>query len=153
MKYLAIIIIFGSILLGCEEEKRPDKPDDLIPREEMVSLLYDIQILNSAKSVNKKLLENRGVNPQEYIFKKYDIDSARFARSNEYYSYEPETYEKILDEVQNRLDSLENYYNDLYKQQEEQDAKKRDSLKRIRDRIKDSVMAERKLKDEGAIPK
>ena len=36
--------------------------------------MYDAFILNSAKGVNKRVLEKNGVFPEEYIFEKYNID-------------------------------------------------------------------------------
>lgn len=143
MRFLVFISIM-AFLYGCESNTKPEKPDDLIAEEQMVDLLYDIQIINSAKSVNKRLLENQGLDPQAYIFRKYDIDSTRFARSNAYYAFDADQYEKILDRVQQRMDSLEKYYNDLSQKEEEKNKKIRDSLAKIREQNKDSL---RKVRD------
>ena len=132
-----ILLLF--FVFSCESDKRPQKPDDLISQEEMVNLLLDIQILNSAKSVNKKLLENQGLNPEAYIFKKHNIDSLRFAQSNAYYAYDAEKYEDILDKVQDRLDSLENHYNEVYQQEEIENKRKRDSLNDLKTKMRDSL--------------
>lgn len=140
MRQFCSFILLLTLLVGCDQEKKPSRPDDLISEDKMVSLLYDIQIINSAKSVNKKLLEIKGVNPEEYIFKKYNIDSARFSRSNEYYSYIADTYEKILDRVQKRMDSVENHYNEIYSLEQEKEKKDRDSLKIVQDKLKDSLV-------------
>ena len=144
MRKLGVVLII--LFFACEGDNRPPKPDDLIAKKEMVDLLYDIQIINSAKSVNKHLLENQGVDPEDYIFNKYKIDSSRFARSNAYYAYDTDTYEKILDEVENRLDSMEQYYNDLYNQEEIEKKRKRDSAGNMRDKVRDSVIEARKSK-------
>jgi len=69
----------------------------------MVSILYDMSILTASKGVNKKLLEENGILPEDFVYEKYGIDSLQFALSNEYYAYNLDTYEGIFNDVKQRL--------------------------------------------------
>jgi DNA replication initiation complex subunit (GINS family) len=62
-----------------------------------------MSILTASKGVNKKLLEENGILPEDFIYEKHGIDSAQFALSNEFYAYNLEDYKEIFDDVKNRL--------------------------------------------------
>ncbi|MEZ4793437.1 MAG: DUF4296 domain-containing protein [Gelidibacter sp.] len=97
----------------------------MIPKDRMSDILYDVFLLNAAKGINKRILENNGVNPQEFVYKKYHIDSLQFALSNEYYSYDTKTYEGIIEKVKQKIEE-EKKKNDALNIKEE---KSKDSLK------------------------
>ena len=105
MNKLNVIIIL-SIILGCSNSltQKPIPPDNLISQEKMVDIIYDMTLINVAKGVNKSILENNGIIPEQYLFNKHSIDSILFARSNEYYSYDLKTYQIIYDKVKIRLE-------------------------------------------------
>ena len=65
-----------------------------------------------AKGVNKSILENNGIIPEQYLFNKHSIDSILFAKSNEYYSYDLKTYQTIYDKVKIKLEKNKNIIND-----------------------------------------
>ena len=46
------------------------------------------------------------------VFAKYGIDSTQFATSNIYYTSNINEYEEIYEEVQRRLDTIKNFYQD-----------------------------------------
>jgi hypothetical protein len=70
----------------------------------MVDIIYDMTLINVAKGVNKSILENNGIIPEQYLFNKHSIDSMLFAKSNEYYSYDLKTYQTIYDNVKIKLE-------------------------------------------------
>ena len=123
MKYCVFIIVL-LVFLGCTDSDRPAKPDNLIGEAQMSDIIYDVFLLNAAKGINKRILENNGILPQEYVYKKYSIDSLQFAKSNDYYSYDVKTYESIMERVKQRLE-LEKALNDSITSQEE---RRKDSL-------------------------
>ena len=54
-----IAITFVLFFFSCSE-KLIKKPDDLIPKDQMVNILNDMAILNAAKNANEsKLIENK----------------------------------------------------------------------------------------------
>ena len=113
MNKLNVIIIL-SFLLGCNNSltQKPIPPDNLISQEKMVDIIYDMTLINVAKGVNKSILENNGIIPEQYLFNKHSIDSILFARSNEYYSYDLKTYQIIYDKVKIKLEKNKNIISD-----------------------------------------
>ncbi len=124
MKYIIhIVIIF--LILSCEGKTKYKKPENLIPKEQMIDLLYDIHLANGTAGIKNKALESN-INYMAFVFKKYKIDSMRFAESNLYYIANINEYQDIFEEVERRLEELKTEYD-----------KQRDSvLKQIREKKK-----------------
>ena len=99
-----MLFVIGLLAIACNEPV-VEKPEDLVPRETMVSLLYDLAILHAAKGVNPKLIKEKDMHTMEFLFNKYGIDSVRYMRSDLYYASVPEEYEAIYAAVVDRLDS------------------------------------------------
>lgn len=76
------------------------KPENLIPKEKMVQILSDLAMVNAAKVVNPQILRNHDINPTDYIFTKYSIDSIQFVESDRYYASIPDEHEAIYIEVE-----------------------------------------------------
>ena len=123
-KLIYIFLIFYSCGSLTEENV---KPNNLIPEDKMIDILYDMSLISVSKGINKRILENNGMKPKKYILKKYNIDSLQFVVSNEYYSKDLEIYLSIYEEVLNKLqlnreiiiDSIENYKKDRAKRSQE----------------------------------
>ena len=112
MNKLKVIIIL-IFVLGCNNSlTQKPIPIDLISQEKMVDIIYDMTLINVAKGVNKSILENNGIIPEQYLFNKHSIDSILFARSNEYYSYDLKTYQIIYDKVKIKLEKNKNIISD-----------------------------------------
>jgi len=112
MNKLKVIIIL-IFVLGCNNSlTQKPIPIDLISQEKMVDIIYDMTLINVAKGVNKSILENNGIIPEQYLFNKHSIDSTLFARSNEYYSYDLKTYQIIYDKVKIKLEKNKNIISD-----------------------------------------
>ena len=113
MNKLKLIIIL-SLVLGCNNSlnQEPTPPENLISKEKMIDIIYDMTLINVAKGVNKSILENNGIIPEQYLFNKHSIDSILFAKSNEYYSYDLKTYQTIYDKVKIKLEKNKNIIND-----------------------------------------
>ena len=139
MKKLFYIMICSFLSCNSGIEK-PHKPENLIPEEKMVDIMYDVFLLNSAKGVNKIILEENGVLPEKYIFEKYRIDSTQFAESNNYYVYNTKTYESILNRINEKIDLNKKEYEALDKIEEAERKKKADSIREIRAKEKDSLV-------------
>lgn len=135
------------LFFGCNNViEKPKKPDNLIPEDKMVEIMYDVFLLNSAKGVNKIKLEENGVLPENYIFEKYQIDSLQFANSNNYYAYETKTYESILNRIKDKIEIYRKEYEALTLVEEAAKEKKEDSLRAIRVKEKDSLIKLGKMK-------
>ena len=87
--------------MGCNNNS-VEKPNNLIGKDKMVDILYDISLLEAIKNQNI----NGGLSTKignEYIYKKYKIDSIQFVKSNKYYAANIEEYKKMFEEVKARL--------------------------------------------------
>ena len=134
MRHIFYILILIS-LVGCSSGDRPKKPKDLIAKDKMSDIMYDLYILNAAKGVNRKLLELNGIMPSDYVYDKYGIDSLQFAKSNTYYAYDTEVYTSIIDKMKAHLEKDKELYENLT----EEDQKVEDSLKKIKRQLKEPV--------------
>ena len=121
MKKIFFIIV---ILFGCNKNiQKIPMPDNLISEEKMVDVIYEMTLISVSKGVNRRILENNGVIPEKYIFEKYNIDSLQFVLSNEFYSNDLNKYLDIYNRVKEKLqenkqiimDSIENYKKDRAK--------------------------------------
>jgi hypothetical protein len=101
-----IVISFFVIiyLLSCSN-KSAKKPDNLISLKTMEEVIYDVYMLNAIKISNKKLLQNEEVSFEKEIFEKYNIDSLQFAKSNDFYAADFETYKALIERIKKRMDS------------------------------------------------
>ena len=81
-------------------------PNDLIPENKMVEVLTELSILNSAKNYNKRFLEETGFKPDEFLLRKYDIDSVQLVESTRYYARNYTQFEGMYEKVQRNLESL-----------------------------------------------
>jgi len=141
--FYIVICLFFSCNSGVE---KPKKPENVIPEEKMADIMYDVFLLNSAKGVNKIILEVNGVMPEKYVFEKYSIDSTQFAESNNYYVYNTKTYESILNRIKEKIDLKKKEYEALDKIEEAEKKKKADSIRAIRSKEKDSLLKIGELK-------
>lgn len=137
--YLLLMLLFVSC--GGEGKKRIQKPADLISKDKMVDIIYDMSLLSAAKGVNRKLLEQKGIRPEQYIYKKYNIDSVQFAKSNEYYAFDLDAYDEIYVGVKVKLEKDRKSYSEVV----EVENKVRDSLNRELKNNRDSRIENSKL--------
>lgn len=140
MRFFSIILLlvfFGS----CQDVERTRKPENLIPEDRMVDVLTEISLVHGARSYNKQMLEQTGLKPEEYIWRKFDIDSAQFARSNDYYARNYQQYQQIYERVKLRLENLKITYDSLREEEE----RRRDSIlaRQPEDSLRDSNRRER----------
>ena len=95
----------------------------------MVNILYDMAVITAAKGTQLRIMEKNGVVPEQLIFKKYQIDSMQFVLSNEYYSYDIDTYAEMFEEVKKRIQAEKVIEDSLVKQLNEDRRKDIDKRK------------------------
>lgn len=139
MKRIGVLIVLSLLVLACNNADKPIKPDNLISKNKMEHILYDLYIINAAKGVNRKLLEAEGFIPETYVLTKHKIDSIQFADSNAYYAFDSETYNGIIKNVKTKLEKEKKIYEKLEEAEGRAAKKKRDSLDKIKKRKKDSI--------------
>lgn len=127
MKKFAAVLSFIFILASCQDIVDTPKPEDLIPEEKMVEVLTDISLLYGARTYNKKLMEEMGIRPYDYLLQKHEIDSMQFRRSNNYYSENYKQYQRIYDSVKRRLEIMQVRFDSIT----ETEKRRQDSLRAL----------------------
>ena len=102
MKRVTLFFILIILISSCKEEV-VKKPDNLIEKKVMVDVMYDLTLLEAIKYQSPNELETHKINPTEYIYKKYKIDSTQFVQSNMYYASDYKGYKNIYDQINSRL--------------------------------------------------
>ena len=97
----------------------------------MVNIIFDISILQAADGSFTYKLAEADIEMDKYIFEKYKIDSTQFKESNYYYTSKVDDYDEILNEVQKRLEKLNEFYN--------KEKKLKDSLETATKKTEDSI--------------
>lgn len=105
MKY--VFAILTVLLLGCQDIKRPEKPKDLIPKEKMISILTEAYLANASQNVRNQAIFAQAIDLDSLIYAKFGIDSLQFKKSNDYYSFDFNTYIEMLSEVESNLEFLD----------------------------------------------
>jgi hypothetical protein len=124
MKHWVLIFVLILSILGCQNVERPEKPKNLISKEKMVDVLTEAYLANAARSVNNQAIIDKGIKVDSLIFKKFEVDSVQFAKSNDYYAADINMYLDIFQKVEARLVAME---------------KKLDSIRDLDRKRKDSV--------------
>ena len=145
MKNIGVVLLLFFLVTGCQGIQKTDKPEDLISEDKMADVLTEIALLHGARSYNKQLMQEKGIDLDKFIFEKYGIDSLQFIQSNQYYSENYKKYQGIYSNVKERLEALKIEYDSLRVQEE----RRTDSLRALDKKEKDSLRPKKlsKLRD------
>ena len=121
------------------------KPENLIEPSLMTEVLYEMYLLNASKNINKITFEKHHLNPEPYIFNKFNIDSTQFAESNSYYANHLKLYKTIITEVQHRIKIKKEEIDTLLKRERIAKKRRRDSIDQIPDSLKFKTKANLKI--------
>lgn len=98
------VFVFSAIwLLACSNNPVP-KPNNLLDEEVMTNILFDIAIIQSVDVLMPYRLSDENIQADNYIYKKYDIDSLTLYQNQHYYAADIKKYKKMHQEVLDRLD-------------------------------------------------
>ncbi len=92
------------LLWHCSDGSKIEKPEGLISPERMELIIYDLSIMNGLRSATEKNELFEPIMNVAYIYKKYKVDSAQLAQSENYYSKHPLQYLRIHKNVEKRLE-------------------------------------------------
>lgn len=123
-----ILFILSFAVLSCSD-KTVEKPENLIEKETMEKILYDLALLQAVKGHDASLLQKNSINPKTYIYQKYKIDSTQFVKSNIYYSSDITEYKKMYDNVIAKIAEEKKIIDAKFKKELQAEQKKiRDSI-------------------------
>lgn len=133
------------VVVSCVE-KLIEKPDNLIPRDKMVAVLKDMAILNAARTTNTLVLKENGIEPTQYLFDKYNIDSTIFVESDRYYASLPLEYVSMYEEIEASLTKEKEIMDKTKKINDSLNTEKRRQVQRKKDSIE--AIAEKSISDQ-----
>ena len=91
------------MFFACKDEII-EKPKKLIDQKTMVEILYDLTILDALKANQSSILTDNNIDPNQYIYQKYNIDSLQFVQNNKYYATDVKAYKKMYEIIEKRLE-------------------------------------------------
>jgi hypothetical protein len=153
MKKILPFLIVLSILASCKKEV-VKTPKNRIEKDVMVDIMYDLSLLESMKIQNPSSLDSFKINSNQYIYKKYKIDSAQFAQNNIYYAADYKEYKNMYEQVKSRLDKnvtaaealvkVEKKKDDLLKKEKQKLKlkKEKDSINKVKQKLKQKTAKE-----------
>jgi len=103
MRKIILLILIIIVVSSCKD-KVVKQPDNLLKLETMEDIIYDLAVIEAIKSNDPALLENNNIDPNNYIYKKYKIDSLQFVQNNTYYAVDIKKYSELFDRVEKRLE-------------------------------------------------
>lgn len=111
------ILLAIMMVVGACEEQLVEKPENLIPKDKMISMLYDIAVLNAAAEISSDVLLEHDIDPSAFVLEQYGVDSVLFAKSDLYYASLPKEYDAIYAAVKGRLDKEKERLDKIRQQQ------------------------------------
>jgi len=100
--------ILMMLIISCSDQS---SSTDLMSEQQMVDFLLDINIINSSRAYRNNSDLNYYNIKDTFLYKKHNIDSMQFVKSNSYYSSKPKQYLRIYSELQKKMkfikDSIE----------------------------------------------
>lgn len=117
MKLLNLIIALalGGLLMACSDAVQQETfaaPDKLIPKEQMIGMMMEVQILEAKVIESSKTDRYKAVtifnNAQRKLFAKYELDSAQYYESEQYYMQDVKLYHEMISAVADSIDYLRN---------------------------------------------
>ncbi|MBD3723542.1 MAG: DUF4296 domain-containing protein [Flavobacteriaceae bacterium] len=102
-KILRIAILGLLINFTSCKDMAVEKPDNLLPEDKMIDIIYDIAILQAAENYKPINLSDAGVKVNNYIYKKYNIDSTTYYQNHKYYASDVNNYKKIYKKVLKKI--------------------------------------------------
>lgn len=131
MKNFCLLLVM--ILIFSCGKKVVEEPKNLIEKEKMIAIYYDLAIYNSIRSTNPASLKENNIDEvMPYMFKKYGIDSLQYVNSDKYYASIPLEYQLMYEEVESRLLAASEMYDEARK-------KRADSIKAANEKRSDSI--------------
>ena len=83
----------------------------------MISMLYDIAVLNAAREISSDVLLEYEIDPSAFVLEQYKVDSVLFAKSDLYYASLPKEYEAIYAAVKERLEKEKERLDEIRRQE------------------------------------
>jgi len=131
MKKILPFLVVLLLIVSCEKELAK-APKNLIAKEKMVNIMYDLSLLEALKNQNPSETDSLIINSNEYIFRKYKIDSIQFTQSNIYYAADYKEYKKMVEQIKVRIDKNKTNTEALIKDKKRKEALLKKKLEKLK---------------------
>jgi sialic acid synthase SpsE len=98
-----VAFLFALILMFSCKEELIQQPENLISKDKMSAILYDLTVLTAAKNTSADVLKKQKIEAMKYIYIKHDVDSLQFVQSDVYYASNPVIYGEIYESVEAKV--------------------------------------------------
>ena len=105
-----LLLLLTITSFSCKEKKGFPKPEGLVGEKQMVNILYDIHLNEAYFDHFRMKNQIKKIKSKDLYFSvlsKYGIADSVFSQSVVYYSSMPKIYEKIYQQVIDRLNMLQ----------------------------------------------
>ncbi len=114
-----LYILLSVSILSCQNVDKNIAPDKILTKNQMALVLMDIAQFKIIKTNYSKEFENIGINSNDYLCAKHDIDSTTLQENLRYYSYEPNVLKEIYEKVYDSLEKSKTQITDFIEKQSE----------------------------------
>ncbi len=105
-----LLILLAVASFSCKEKKGFPKPDKLVNEKQMVDMLYDMHLHEAYANqyrFEKEMAKFESKDLYYSVLEKHGVADSVFAESVVYYSSLPKVYERIYQQVVDRLNMLQ----------------------------------------------
>lgn len=139
-----VFIIVVVFIFSCSKEVKI--PEYVIPHDKMVNIIADIHILDGLFTVNnvRRKFAKDSIDYYNAVFTNYGYTRSDFDTSINFYSNNIDEYDKIYEEVLNRLNEMET---NIKQESAEEEAKNEEKKKKKKKKKEIEEKARRMLKE------
>lgn len=101
-KFIFLIVL---IAISCNESPVPE-PDNLLEEDVMIDILFDTALLQASEAYMPQKLTDNKIRIKNYIYSKYEIDSATYYQNQRYYASDFKRYKRMYKKVSEKLEKL-----------------------------------------------
>lgn len=109
-RFITILILLFLFLYSCTQHEQKFHKSELIPAKDLVQVLYDLHLadgLLSLSEVRNDYSDMDSLGQYVSILESYGYSLKQLNNTIEYYSSDPETLDKIYEEVITQLTAME----------------------------------------------
>tara|TARA_B110000483_G_scaffold30935_1_gene37514 strand:+ start:16 stop:375 length:360 start_codon:yes stop_codon:yes gene_type:complete len=114
-KFLTFFVII--FCLACDRSTPVVEPDQIIAPEIMEDIYFDLMLMKVIKNSNYVDEENKPYFVDQYIFKKYGIDSLKLIQNQTYYAQKPKMMKRIFENLEHRTKLIEDSIDTIIKRE------------------------------------
>ena len=100
------VILLALLMLSSCAQVEEVPPENLIGKEKMADLIFELAVLDAAKGFVPKDQKDRIELDADSFYMFHEIDSAQFTSSNAYYAKHPKAYLRIVSMAKTKLEKF-----------------------------------------------